>query len=578
VSTSGVEVLPTAPAVMMPVREAGRDVLVGAGLLIAALIIGLATAADYGFTIDEFNTDDYGPKALAWYTALGADRSHFETVEPFLWYYGPWYQILIALVQSFDLTDPITVRHALTFLAGIAGLAALLPIARLSVGAWAGPIAILLCLTTGYFYGSLFFTPIDVPFLAAITWATCAVLVMARREVPTWPATIAAGLLTGLAMATRTGGIITHAYLAGAMGLCALETLLRKGRGAAEPLLQIAGRTLAAIMLAWISSIALWPWLQIGNPLRQFAIAYTHFTHNRLSFDFPHWGEIIWTDALPWSYIPGQLLARLPEGFLVLLVLALVLAVATAARFIGACIGRMRQGGITKLKAPALVLTRARGTLLVVAAPIVPAVFIMITRPTHYDGVRHVLFIIPMLALLAGGALLKLIVLSRRYPMITTAALIVVAAHAGSTVLTMWRLHPLEYVAINRLAGGTQNAPGRFELDYWAAAASEAVRMLERRLDTDTSGRFASTPARVFVCLQNRHWRADKLFRRNWILADDRDQADFFIETERWPCAQEADAIVIGEVKRLGVSFARIFGNNRGREITPGPLEADLQP
>ena len=182
------------------------DVVVGVGLLAAALAIGLATARDYGLTVDEFNTDDYGPKALAWYTSGGTDRSHFETVEPFLWYYGPWHQILTAIVQSLQLTDPFTARHAMTFLAGLAALAALIPIARMTVGGWAGPIAIGLCLTTGYFYGSLFFTPIDVPFMAAMTWAIYAILLMARREVPAWPATIAAGVLTGLAMSTRPGG------------------------------------------------------------------------------------------------------------------------------------------------------------------------------------------------------------------------------------------------------------------------------------------------------------------------------------------------------------------------------------
>src|SRR5262249_57872132 len=90
------------------------------------------------------------------------------------------------------------VRHAMTFLAGIAGLAALIPIARLSVGAWAGPVAIGLCLMTGYLYGSLFFTPIDVPFLAAMCGATCGILLMARSETPSWPATIAAGVVIGV--------------------------------------------------------------------------------------------------------------------------------------------------------------------------------------------------------------------------------------------------------------------------------------------------------------------------------------------------------------------------------------------
>ena len=157
------------------------EIVAVTALLSAVLVVGLATAADYGLTVDEFNTDDYGPKVLAWYTSGFVDRSHFETVEFPLWYYGPWFQMLTAYIQSFDLADRVTVRHAMTFLVGLAALAALLPIGRLAGGRWAGLAAIALCLMTGYFYGSLFFTPIDVPFVAAMTWATLAILVMTRQ-------------------------------------------------------------------------------------------------------------------------------------------------------------------------------------------------------------------------------------------------------------------------------------------------------------------------------------------------------------------------------------------------------------
>src|SRR5262245_59963804 len=76
-------------------RIAGVETLVGVALLGAALVVGLATVSDYGWTVDEFNADDYGPKALAWYTSGFTDRSHFETVEIHLWYYGPWFHILV---------------------------------------------------------------------------------------------------------------------------------------------------------------------------------------------------------------------------------------------------------------------------------------------------------------------------------------------------------------------------------------------------------------------------------------------------------------------------------------------------
>jgi hypothetical protein len=539
----------------MPALPVGAEVILAAGLLSIALVVGLATAGHYGLTVDEFNTDDYGPKALAWYLSGGTDRSHFETVEEFLWYYGPWHQILTAIVQSLGVAGPITVRHAVTFLVGLAGLAALVPIARLSVGRWAGPIAIALCLLTGYFYGSLFFTPIDVPFMAAMSWATCAILLMARHDVPTWPATVAAGLLTGLAMATRTGGIITHAYLIGAMTLCALDVTIRRPGAAAQPLARIALRTLAAMALAWITMIALWPWLQVGNPLRQFAIAYGHFTHNPMVFGFPSWGEVVMTNALPWHYIPGQFLARLPEGFLLLLAVGL----ATAARFAFATLRRFQQRGSEGLKAPALVLTRARGTLLVLAAALVPIGFVIVTQATHYDGVRHLLFVIPMLAVLAGGAALRLVPFLRKFPLVAATAAVAAAAHVGVTAVTLAKLHPLEYVAMNSLAGGTAGAADRFELDYWAVAASEALRRLEHRLDRDASGRFAARRPRVLVCITHREWVADRLFRRNWVVVTDPAEADFIITSERWDCGIGGKMAPIDEVKRAGVAFARIY-------------------
>ena len=121
---------------MKPVPAIDAEIVASAALLAAALVIGLSTARDYGLTTDEFNTDDYGPKALAWYTSGFVDRSHFETVEFSLWYYGSWFHMLVAYVQSFNFADHVAVRHSMTFLAGLAGVAALLPMAgsRSAVG------------------------------------------------------------------------------------------------------------------------------------------------------------------------------------------------------------------------------------------------------------------------------------------------------------------------------------------------------------------------------------------------------------------------------------------------------------
>src|SRR3569832_327802 len=129
------------------------EIWISCGLLAALLVIGLGTAAQYGVSTDEFNTDDYGPKALAWYTSGFTDRSHFETVEFSLWYYGPRAQIVTAVMQSLELGNRFAVRHATTFAVGLAGVAALLPLGRWVAGRWAGLTAIVLSLSTGYLYG-----------------------------------------------------------------------------------------------------------------------------------------------------------------------------------------------------------------------------------------------------------------------------------------------------------------------------------------------------------------------------------------------------------------------------------------
>ena len=486
------------PTFSHPLRRLGNptpggaidaEIVAAAALLAAVLVVGLATAADYGLTVDEFNTDDYGPKALAWYTSGFQDRSHFETVEFSLWYYGPWFQMLTAYVQSFGFADRMTVRHVMTFLVGLAGVAALLPIAALAVGRWAGLTAIALCLLTGYFYGSLFFTPIDVPFAAAMTWATLAVLVMTRQLVPSWRATIVAGLMTGLAIATRTGGIITHAYLLAGLILCAVEFFAGQGRLTGRYLFQIGAHYATAVVIAWMTAFALWPWLQIGNPFRQFEIALVHFATIPMTYEFSHWGERIWTSDLPASYIPGQLLARLPEAFLLLLAVACVHAVAAVV-----ALARGRAGW----RAAVLAVARRRAFLIVGAAVILPIGFLIVQHAPLYDGIRHLLFVIPMLAVIAGFGLRALLPLLGRAPILAAAA---TGAYAGGIVSTLVVLHPLEYVAMNALVGGTHGAYGNFELDYLSAAANEALRRLERRLDYDSSIRTAETVPSILICI-----------------------------------------------------------------------------
>jgi hypothetical protein len=538
-------------------RAVDAEILISAATLGVALVIGLATVTDYGITVDEFNADDYGPKALAWYTSGFTDRAGFDSVEDTLWYYGPWFHILTALAQSFGIADPWTVRHALTFATGIAGLAALVPIGRLAIGRWAGLAALSLCLTTGYLYGSIFFTPIDVPFLFAMMYATLAIVVMAARVVPSWPATISAGLLTGLAIATRSSGLITQVYLLSAIGLGALEALAHPGSATRGDLLRIGARAVSALAIGWTAAFVLWPWLQVGNPLLQFKVAFELFANHPNAFDMPVWGTIVTTTELPWWYVPGQLLARLPEGFLLLLATGILCGLAAAFGFVRTTVEAFAQRGAASLRGAALLLARSRRHLLVWAAVILPLGFIIVRHSTLYDGIRHVLFVIPMLALIAAIGCLRLLPVVRRFPAIAVAA---GGIYLGFSIWLLAVLHPLEYIATNALTGGVAGAYGRFDLDYWGLAAPVALRRLESRIDRDEPGRFTQSPPSLMICMSFREGLVAPLFRRPWRLETEPKQADFFIATERWRCEENVpDAVLIDEVRRFGRAFAWVY-------------------
>src|SRR5438128_10918556 len=93
--------------------------------------------------------------------------------------------------------------------------------------------------------------------------------------------------------------------------------------------------------------------------------ALIHFATIPMSFEFPHWGEQVSTSALPRSYIAAQLLVRLPEAFLLLLVVSFIYAAAAAARLMRDTFATWRLDRAGALRAAVMTLARARAILTV---------------------------------------------------------------------------------------------------------------------------------------------------------------------------------------------------------------------
>ena len=93
-----------------------------------------------------------------------------------------------------------------------------------------------------------------------------------------------------------------------------------------------------------------------------------------------------------------------------------------------------------------------------------------------FTGMRHFLFVVPPLAVLAGiGFDAVLTALSpRRWLAAGARPLLALALLWNASVLV--RLHPYEYMFYNPLVGGLEGAQRRYEMDYWVNMMPEAVQ------------------------------------------------------------------------------------------------------
>ena len=413
-----------------------------------ALTIGLLTAGDYGLSVDEFNTDDYGPKALAWYTSGFAIVRISRRSSNICGCTGPGSRY--SPHSSSRCISPTRSPRAtrVTFVVGLVGLAAVVPIARLTIGRWAG-LAALVALSSDRI-------SLRQP-----------VLHSDRRALPVRHELVDAGdhhdgapARAGLERHRRdrpshrarhrdAHGWDHHARLS-----CRRHEPERPCRpsctiAAARVVIltALALRTASVVVIAWVTAIALWPWLQIGNPLAQFADAYAHFASLDTSFEFLNWGRDTLTDQVPWWYIPGQLLVRLPEGFLLLLLAGIGFGLAAAVAPLRAVIGGVRRddkAGTPRSCHPSRAIApepgrRRRG--------------VRSDRLSHragFDPLRRR----PPRAVHAADARRRRRRAAWRRPCRCFAALrscprLIGGLHAAGLLATLVILHPLEYVAMN---------------------------------------------------------------------------------------------------------------------------------
>jgi hypothetical protein len=513
-----------------------------AAALVFVTLIGLVafTFGDYGISNDEEVQQRYGELIVRYYASGLTDQTvfHFRN----LYLYGGLFDVVAVGLQKILPLDPYAVRHLLSGLTGVGGIAAVWATARSIGGPRAGLLAALALAVCGVWYGAMFNHTKDIPFAAAMMTATYLLLRIGRQlPRPNWGLVVLFGIACGCAVGLRVLGYFLISYAVFAVVLRALAAVgswgefLSKWREAFVFAARSALPFVAAFVIAYLIMIVVWPWAHQAplNPLRGFSafvdfhypIQTTLFGHVYHMADVPRW------------YVPTYIGIKLTLWLLMGAVAALAFVLRPPLRAV-ATSGRWRQE-----------------TILITFAALFPLACEVIADGPAFSGLRHFLFTVPPIAVLAGlGLNCALARLGELHRAAAVAGLALIFLGFGWDATTLYRLHPDEYLYFNPLVGGLAGASRRYDTDYWFNIMPEAVGDLEHFLDRTEGTAGLARPRRhytVVVCGERMQFEKEADARLEW--TKDIYSADFFIAPTNMNCDRYLDGRVIATIERLGV-------------------------
>jgi hypothetical protein len=528
---------------------------VAALLLFGTLIVLVAvTFKDYAISNDEEVQQRYGEMIIAYYASGFVDQAlfHFRN----LYLYGGLFDVIAVGLEKLLPLDMYEVRHLLTALCGVGGLAAVWATTRSIAGSRAGLLAALSLAVCGTWYGAMFNHTKDIPFAAAVMGALW-LLVLIGRELPRprWHLVVLFGVLCGCALGIRVLGVFLISYAAIAI---AIHAPIGRGVPLRQTLSFVARSALpltASFIIAYLIMIAAWPWAALAplNPLRGLTdfVDFNYPIQTILAGQVYHMGEV------PRWYVPTYMAIKLTLWLLFGAGLGLVFAVLPRR-----AVQRTNQTTDN---------TWRKETALMAFAAFAPLISEVIIDGPAFTGMRHFLFTVPPIAVLAGlglnGMLSRLENFNR---LAATAAATVVVLGLGWNANTLYQLHPDEYLFFNPLVGGLAGASRNYDTDYWVNTMPEAVSDLEHYLDR-TEGK--ARPGRhylVAVCCERVQFEKEADSRLEW--TRDVDRADFFIAPTNMNCDRARKGRVIATVERLGV----VIGVVKDRRAITRPNLAGL--
>ena len=439
-----------------------KTIFCGYCIFLTALAIVLVPS--YGITGDEDIQWKYGDYVWKYFKTSGQDTTLFKDpklAESPLRLYGGFFDGAAAMmIDVFKPKNEFLLRHYWNSVFGLlsilfAGLICFELTRRWSV-AFLGALFLTI---TPRFFGEMFNNPKDIPFAAGYVISIYYIIRFINNiEKPRWSDVIGLALGIALAIGVRIGGLLVIAYF----GLFYVLYAILNKKLDFHYLKKSMLYGVIAVLAGYVLACLWWPYAMedmINNPLNALSVMRSYPLSISMLFD----GMRVNTAEMPSNYLTRWLWIGTPI-YLLLGTFGFVFY------------------SIKNIKSE----NRLHFALLLFAM-IFPIYYIISGKSVVYDALRHVIFVMPMMAIMTALVVDAIIFyFKEKSKNGFYVSIIIIGILVFLPLKHMIKNHPNQYVYFNEIFGGVKKAFGYFETDYYHNSGKNCTDWIKANVKSDS--------------------------------------------------------------------------------------------
>ncbi|HLN54632.1 MAG TPA: tetratricopeptide repeat protein [Bacteroidales bacterium] len=423
------------------------------------LIVMVFASRDAGISCDEMLHYGQSVRVYNYFATGGADRSALQDTDLNLKYYGQSYDNIVTFVTKWlDISDIYSFRHLMSVIMGWLTIVVTALFAKHLRNYTAAFVTLFLFAISPVFIGHSYNNLKDVPFAFAYISGIWFIIRFIEKSGKVSFATTAFLTLTmAFCISIRAGGLILICYLLFFFVIYYILKYIEKGKVNSREIIRKSSWIFAMSLIALLLSSLLWPYA-LQDPLRNIIGSYRIMAHYPATFRQLFEGKLEWSDYMPWYYLFKSMAITIP----VVVLAGLIVFSCFIARIL-----KDRQ----RINYAFLSFTL-----------VFPLVFVVIERSNLYSSWRQFLFVYPVIIILSSTGITFLFDYFRNlYARI--GVIFIILLLTVHPLKFMIKNHPYEYTYYNELTGGVKGAYGKYELDYYYTAQTEAAEWLTGYLE-----------------------------------------------------------------------------------------------